>query len=200
MIPVWGSAEETAVADVRKGFREKAVVEDAARAAAVPGRKTATNRKGPEMTIRNTQQTVHVPPAAGGPLRILLASGARQRLAPLATGLWMNTEAELHQTAGTAEAMTMLRQRPIELVVVDEELVDAPGIELVRLVARNHPFVYCALVSRLPEEQFHELTEGLGVLMQLSSPPQLSEAKAILAQLSAVDATGAASPRAGRIK
>jgi DNA-binding NarL/FixJ family response regulator len=96
--------------------------------------------------------------------------------------------------------MTMLREKNLGLVIVDEELADAPGIELVRLVARNHPFVHCVLVSRLPAEEFHELTEGLGVLMQLSSPPQLSEAKAILAQLSAVDATGVASRQAERAK
>lgn len=200
MIPVRGSAEETAVAVRGRGFREEAVAEDAARAAAIPGRKAAVNRKGRKMTIMKTQQTVPVSPAAGGLLRIMLAGGARQRLAPLATGLFMNTEAELHQAASSTEAMTLLREKLIGLVIVDEELSDAPGIELVRMVARNHPFVHCVLVSRLPAEDFHELTEGLGVLMQLSSPPQLSEAKAILAQLSAVDATRVTSPRAGRTK
>lgn len=127
--------------------------------------------------------------ACGGPLRILLASDASQRLASLAAGLREIAEAELLRTDSTAEVMELLKTSNTTLVVVDEELRDTDGLTLVKMLARQHPFVSCVLVSRLPADEFHEETEGLGVLMQLPSPPGTESAQSILAHLSAIDAT-----------
>lgn len=125
----------------------------------------------------------------GGLRRIMLASRENERLAPLAEGLWMLTNSEIHQAKSRLEAMHLLREKRIDLVVIDETLSDVPGLELAKLVAREHPFVNCILVDGASPAGFHERTEGLGLLMQLPSPPDMADAKSIMSQLAAIDAS-----------
>lgn len=69
----------------------------------------------------------------------------------------------------------------VQIVVVDRQLDDMEGLALVNRLAENHPFVNTALVSSLSEHDFHEKTEGLGVLMQLPDPPNGKSAEKLLA-------------------
>lgn len=117
-------------------------------------------------------------------IRILMAGG--ERLVSLATGLWTLAEAEIHKAGSGKEVMDLLAEKPFELVVIDEELGDMSGIELARQVAYRQPFVNCILVDSEPHEIFHEKTEGLGVLMQLPSPPDMADAKTILHHLATI--------------
>jgi len=120
------------------------------------------------------------------PMQIMLVSHERERMAPLASGLWTLAETEIHQASSRAEALELLQEKGIELVVIDEQLADMSGIDLLKMVARQHPFVNCILVDTQPPETFHEQTEGLGVLMQLQSPPEMADAKSIMTHLAAI--------------
>ena len=72
----------------------------------------------------------------------------------------------------THEALEAVRdQRPLA-VVVDAELGDLSGIELVRRLLMVNAMVHTALVSGEAEAIFHEKTEGLGILTPL--PPVLT--------------------------
>lgn len=65
----------------------------------------------------------------------------------------------------------------VDVAVVSEDLQDCTGLQVVKdLVARN-PFINCALASPLPAEDFHEVTEGYGVFMQLPVKPDAQSAK-----------------------
>ncbi len=129
--------------------------------------------------------------SAGERLRILLAGDVPGRLASLAVGLRTLSEAEILQAASAAEALALLGENPVDLVVIDEQLNDAQGLELAGQLARRHPFVSCMLVDGRSPEQFHQATEGLGVLLQLPSPPEMADARSVLEQLAAVGTTGA---------
>ncbi len=65
-------------------------------------------------------------------------------------------------------------------VAVDVDLVDGNGLYFVRQWAREYPLVNFALVSDLSADDFHEITEGLGVFMQLSSDSDKEEAGKML--------------------
>ena len=121
-----------------------------------------------------------------GSMKIMLASSRAERLAPLATGLWNQVEPELFHAESCSEVVDLLAARAIELVVIDEDLADIKGVELARMLAEKHPFVNCMLVSSLPADEFHETTEGLGVLMQLPSPPEMDAASSVLSHLSEI--------------
>lgn len=116
----------------------------------------------------------------GAVMQVILASGTAERLAAFADGLWKGGKVELFQAATKMEVERLLNEREIGLVVIDREVGDVKGTELLEFIAKNNPFVNTALVSELTHEDFHEETEGMGVLMQLASPPAKEEALQLL--------------------
>ena len=71
---------------------------------------------------------------------------------------------------GTQALDAAQEKRPVAMLV-DQDLGDMPGIELVPIVLQFNAMIHLALVSEQPEELFHEQTEGLGILMQLPPLP-----------------------------
>ena len=85
-----------------------------------------------------------------------------------------------------SQALETIGQKTIDLVVTDETLGDMTGLEFVgRLVAVN-PMVNCAAVSSLAEEDYHEASEGLGILMQLPPNPGQAEGERLMAHLNEI--------------
>jgi two-component SAPR family response regulator len=66
------------------------------------------------------------------------------------------------------DALELVSHEKIDLAVIDENIIDMTGLELVKKLITVNPTVNCALVSSLSPEDYHEETEGLGLLMQLS--------------------------------
>lgn len=64
----------------------------------------------------------------------------------------------------------------IDLVVVDQSVEGQPGLRWVEQTVAVNPMVNTALVSELSDDDFHEYTEGLGVLMRI--PPDSDETTA----------------------
>lgn len=126
-----------------------------------------------------------------GAIRIMLASREKDRLAHLAAGLRTLAESEIHQAGSKGAVLALLEEGQVDLVVIDEELADMNGLQLARLIARQYPFVDCVLIDDTEQSAFHEKTEGLGVLMQLPSPPEMADAKSIIAHLAAISASRA---------
>lgn len=79
-------------------------------------------------------------------------------------------------TAGLAH----LRGKRVDLVIVDEQLDDMSGIDFIKQLITVNPLANTALVGALPEEEFHEVTEGLGVLLQLPRQPTGQDAETLL--------------------
>ena len=103
----------------------------------------------------------------------------------LLVGLDSNGKSTLEQTLksddrvtfecarGGKAALLQLKHRPADLVVSDEQLVDMTGLEFAIQLVRQNPMINCALVSALPKEDFHEASEGLGILAQLAGQPAI---------------------------
>lgn len=96
---------------------------------------------------------------------------------PAATFAPMDDEAPapVARAASGAEALAMLSARRVDLVVIDETLQEMSGLDLARQVAARNPLAAVALVSPLAPEEFHESTEGLGILAQLPRHPGAAE-------------------------
>ena len=77
----------------------------------------------------------------------------------------------------------MIAQRDFDLVVTDENLGDMTGLEFIKTVITQKPMVNCAAVSTLLPEDFHEASEGLGILMQLPVRPGPEYTKELLEHL-----------------
>lgn len=108
------------------------------------------------------------------------------RFGPLVYRLRRERHVELIPVVTGAAGLGQLRGKPIDLVIVDEQLEDMSGIEFVRRLITVNPLANTAIVGALTEENFHEATEGMGVLMQLPRQPTEQDAETLLALLAKI--------------
>lgn len=114
------------------------------------------------------------------PLRVVLASRLSDRMADFKKGLAAHAEVEIFQADSGEEALQFLADQRIDLIAIDQAVTDMSGLEVAQAVAQFHPFVSSVLVSDASEADFHEQTEGLGVLMRLPEAPDESVALKVL--------------------
>jgi len=79
--------------------------------------------------------------------------------------------------------ISMITESKIDLVVTDENLADMTGLEFIQKIVSIKPMVNCAAVSSLTPEDFHETSEGLGILMQLPVRPGKEHAEILYGHL-----------------
>lgn len=120
-------------------------------------------------------------------LRIVLAAREHEGLARFAAGLWQDQGVALIHVDSAEKAMDQVRKQDIALIVVGEDLADMQAIEFVTHVVKTWPMLNTAMVSSLSSEDFHEYTEGLGILMQLPVNPSGDDAAALLHTLHALN-------------
>jgi DNA-binding NtrC family response regulator len=107
-------------------------------------------------------------------------------LAVLADELSKKPQVSIAWAQSQQEALARMETDAPQVVVVGESLADGPGLPLVKEVIKRDPFINCALVSPLTEEEFHEETEGLGVFMQLPVNPGAQESERMLRLLESI--------------
>jgi DNA-binding response OmpR family regulator len=119
-------------------------------------------------------------------LRIILATARPQALQGFAETLLSNPEVQLEQVDSGAAALAAARNSNPKLMIIDSGLPDTGALELVQKLVMVDAMVNTAVVSPLSDEEFHEASEGLGVLRRLPDVPGKSEATDLLRQLNMV--------------
>jgi len=120
--------------------------------------------------------------------RIMLVGENPASLKALGARLEKRDEIELLYAVSKKEALERVEEKVIDVVVTDEELVDAEPLALVTELMQTRPLINCAMVNALSPDDFHEYTEGLGVFMQLPPNPGEKEAEKMLEILDSIDA------------
>jgi len=121
-------------------------------------------------------------------LIVLLLAKEMARFSALRTGLQHRRELEIVSAATGVDGFLLLKDRKINLVIVDQQLGDIDGISFVKQLVKINPLINTAIVSDLAAEDFHEATEGLGVLMQLPKEPQEKDGDTLLTILEKIGA------------
>ncbi len=80
-------------------------------------------------------------------------------------------------------ALSIMTSQPFDVLIADEEVGGMTGLQLIEQVVSKNPMVNCVAVSTLSPEDFHEASEGLGVMMQLPAEPDRKEAEKMLLKL-----------------
>lgn len=114
---------------------------------------------------------------------ILFVAKDYSRFSALVTRLGHEQNIQLVPALTGTAGLAYLKDSTVDLAIVDEQLDDMSGIALVKQLVKVNPLVNTAIISPLGAEDFHEETEGLGVLMQLPPEPQARDAEALLAVL-----------------
>jgi two-component SAPR family response regulator len=116
-------------------------------------------------------------------IKLLLVTHDRASFNEFALVLAQNDDVELSWAGSGQRALDMVSVTALDLVVVDEKLDDMTGIEFIEALVSVNPMINCAAVSPLPSDEFHEVSEGLGILAQLPVQPGPKDAEDLLKHL-----------------
>jgi DNA-binding response OmpR family regulator len=123
---------------------------------------------------------MNAPP--GDLFRILVVTAHRERLSEFKAGITADSKVELLWADTGKSAIAEIRRRTAQAAVIDEELPDIPGLELVRRMLPINAMLPTAILSDMDHDVFHEASEGLGIAAQLPLRPKAEEAKYVLQQ------------------
>jgi DNA-binding NarL/FixJ family response regulator len=116
-------------------------------------------------------------------LHIVLATARPQAMQAFAAALSSNPEVNLQRVISGAEAQEAARAATPHLVIIDADLPDTAPLDLVQKLLLVNAMVNTAVVSPLSDEEFHEASEGLGILGRLPNHPGRSDADELLHKL-----------------
>jgi len=119
-------------------------------------------------------------------LTTLLVSKEDSSFKGFVSGLRQRGDNEVLSTSSCNKALQIIKERPVDMVIVDEELSDMSGLQFVRKLVTVNPLINCAVVSSLSAEDFHEESEGLGVFMQLPLKPREKDAEVLMRKFSKI--------------
>lgn len=123
-------------------------------------------------------------------LRIVLATNRPKALQAFAADLSSNPEVNLQRVISGAEALEAARTTAPHLVIIDADLPDTAPLALVQKLLLVNAMVNTAVLSPLSDEEFHEASEGLGILGRLPNDPGMSDADEVLHKLRTVLGVG----------
>ncbi|MGB6012622.1 MAG: response regulator [Desulfobacterales bacterium] len=115
--------------------------------------------------------------------KLLMVTPDKAPFNEFALVLAQNDDVEVSWTETGQRALDMVSGMSFDLVVVDEKLGDMTGIEFIETLVSVYPMINCAAVSPLPSDEFHEVSEGLGILAQLPVLPRAKDAEDVLKRL-----------------
>ena len=116
-------------------------------------------------------------------INLLLVSSNDDSLSTLAAALAKHNDVHVLQERSGAAALKKVTEQNYDLMITDENPDDMTGLELAEKVVRINPMINCAAVSSLTPVEFHEASEGLGLLAQLPVRPGVAQAEDILKRL-----------------
>ena len=118
--------------------------------------------------------------------RILLVGMANDKFTKIVNALQANESVALDSADSGESALAGLMEKTADLVLAAEELNDMSGLAFAAKLVVQNPMVNCALVSSLSEADFHEASEGLGILARIAPEPDASEAARLVEKLRAI--------------
>lgn len=118
--------------------------------------------------------------------KVLLASAQPEALAKLAAGLEEDGRALLYWAQNDQETLSLTQELTPQLVVIDGQGNEKGALALVSKLLMVNAMVNTAVVTAMEEEEFHEFSEGLGILMSLPPNPGEDTAKGLLDKLISV--------------
>jgi CheY-like chemotaxis protein len=121
-------------------------------------------------------------------LSILLVGRDPVSFAVFAGELSKKEGVKVSRAGSGKEAWDTLDRCNVDVVVVDKKPADEDALSFVQKLIKRKPLINCAMVSTLSPEDFLEVTEGLGIFMQLPADPGPEDAVKMMQLLESIDA------------
>lgn len=120
-------------------------------------------------------------------LNILNVTEDRKQVEPMLQALSSRVDTKVVHATSAKFAMERVGFQEIDVVIVSENLPDRKGKDFIEDLTKVNPFIASVMISGLDHDDFHEETEGLGVLMQLPENPGPAEAGELIEKLQQID-------------
>lgn len=114
--------------------------------------------------------------------QVLFVTTEKTNLEELSLGMELSQDDISWASSGEA-ALEIIKNKPFDLVVSDEKLADMTGLKFIENVVKTNPMINTAAVSSLSADDYHEASEGLGVLKQLPVQPSQADGKNLMEYL-----------------
>jgi CheY-like chemotaxis protein len=112
--------------------------------------------------------------------KLLMVSPDKDSLSGLASALAEYEDVDLSWADSGERALDIASDTAVDLVITDEGLGDMTGLAFADRLLSVNPNTNCASVSRLSPENFHEVSEGLGLMAQLPVRPGKEDAEMLI--------------------
>ena len=117
----------------------------------------------------------------------ILIVSSRKQFADTLTSILEKTE---DVTIATAESgsrgLSLIAEGNAQLVIADENLTDMTGLAFIEKMTAVNPMINCAAATSLSDDEFHEASEGMGVLMGLPLEPEAEHVETLLKNFQAI--------------
>ncbi|MBN1832726.1 MAG: response regulator [Deltaproteobacteria bacterium] len=114
---------------------------------------------------------------------LLLVSSDKEPLSELASALERDEDVEVSWAKSGLEALKSVSNSNFDLIITVETLSDMTGLELAGKLLSMNPMIHCASVTSLSQKEYHEKSEGLGLMDPLPDRPGEKDAKRLLRDL-----------------
>jgi DNA-binding NtrC family response regulator len=114
---------------------------------------------------------------------LLLVSSDKTPLSDLASALEKDNDVNVSWAESGLEALRSVSNSTFDLVITDETLADMTGLELAGKLLSVNPMIHCVSVTTLSQKEYHEKSEGLGLMDPLPDQPGEKDAERLLQDL-----------------
>jgi CheY-like chemotaxis protein len=115
---------------------------------------------------------------------IILAGREEQAWVPFSLELLNVPKVSLNFYLSGSDALAAIsKNNQPDVVICDEVLGDMTGLEFINKLLSIAPMVNSAVISGLDHDDFHEESEGLGIMMQLPLEPDRKSAIKLIEKL-----------------
>jgi two-component SAPR family response regulator len=119
----------------------------------------------------------------GQMISLLLAGQEEGNLSGLSNLLGQDDHVSVLRADSCEVALDLIHYQKVNFVIVDEQFDNITGLQFVKELVAVNPMINCALVSSMTPEDFHEATEGLGIMAQLPTPPGEKQVEDLMQRL-----------------
>ena len=111
--------------------------------------------------------------------QIVILTSRESNFAPFSRQLAESPECRV-EWASTLESIDLSMGKAPDLLIIDASVGDLSALDAAQKVITVNAMVNMVAVSDLSEEDFHEASEGLGIMARISDPPDAQDAPRIL--------------------
>ncbi len=112
--------------------------------------------------------------------KILIVTSQAENFSAFTDGLNQKETVDIQMAGSSEAAIDHLSEGLPNLIVIDETVAGISGLTLARNILMKNAMANQVLVSPLSAEDFHEASEGLGIMYQLPPVPDATESEKVL--------------------